>query len=162
MEMKKAKRFGVRRSNRGGVRRGGVRRGGAVLVEAAAATCFLLIPLLVGIIQFGLFYSATNALSQATRQGGRYAAVFGLPGKTDEVSVAGDESSDDYIKDRIIEVGQNGNIVIAREDITISPQRSGRTQYQPITVTVRYNLNLKSILLFKPGYATRTSVTMAE
>ncbi|HEX8551107.1 MAG TPA: TadE family protein [Abditibacteriaceae bacterium] len=55
-------------------------RRGAVLVEAAAATLFLLIPLLVGIIQFGLFYSATNALSQATREGGRYAAVYGLTG----------------------------------------------------------------------------------
>ena len=156
MEMKKVKRYGVGKARR---------RGGAVLVEAAAATLFLLIPLLIGIIQFGLFYSSTNALSQATREGGRYAAVYGLA-TTDNAAIPGNETSDEYIKDRIIQAGNSGNIVIARSDITIMPPRTGRAQYQPITVTVGYDLNKKRIVrffnFFSPGVVTRTSVSMAE
>lgn len=131
------------------------RRRGSVLLEAAVACCFLLLPLVLGIIQFGRFYNASNVLSQVSREGSRFAAVYGLDPTKD----------DNYIKDHMIVAGANSDLTIAREDISISPARAARVQYQPITVTVQYNLNnkrIKGIGFWNAGIATRSSVSMLE
>lgn len=132
------------------------RRRGAVLIEAAAACIFLLLPLVLGIIQFGIFYGTSNSLSQVSREGGRYAAVYALT------------KPDSFIKDRMIETAALGKIALTPSDITISPAATGaplngRTRYTPIVVTVNYDLNNKRIIrLFSPGIITRTSTTMIE
>ena len=133
------------------------RRRGSVLLEAAVACAFLLLPLVLGIIQFGLFYNASNVLSQVSREGSRFAAVYGM--STDLTK------DDNYIKDHMIATGASSDLIIAREDITISPARASRVQYQPITVTVQYNLNnkrIKGINFWNAGVATRSSVSMLE
>lgn len=132
------------------------KRKGAVLVEAAAATLFLVLPLLLGIIQFGLFYGASNGLTQVAREGARYAAVYGL--RSD-----GTPASDKFIRDHMQEVGRQSNVVVDSANITISPARNLRSQYTPVVVTVTYDMNQKRIMpFFNPGTVSRTTTSMLE
>ena len=133
------------------------RRRGSVLIETAAAVLFLLVPLFLGIVQFGIYYGATNVLSQVSREGGRYAAVYGLT------------QPDNFIKDYMIQVGSQGNVPITRANITILPAAASRVKFTPLTVTVSYNLgaNLASggkriIPLFNPGTVSRSYTVMSQ
>jgi len=137
------------------------RRRGSVLIETAAAVLVLLVPLLLGVIQFGMYYGATNVLSQVSREGGRYAAVYGLT------------QNDNFIKDYMIQVASQGNVIINRADIDIAtPTGSPRQKYSMLNVTVRYNLGApinaggKRLIplpaLFNPGTVTRTYTVMAQ
>lgn len=133
------------------------RRRGSVLIETAAAVLFLLVPLLLGIIQFGMYYGATNVLSQVSREGGRYAAVYGIT------------QNDNFIKDYMIQVGSQGNVTLRRNDITILPAPGTRTKYSPLTVTVSYNLGdslanggKRIIPLFNPGTVSRSYTVMSQ
>lgn len=125
-------------------------------MEAAAVTLFVVIPLLLGIIQFALFYGASNSLTQVTREGARYAAVYGL--RND-----GAEGDDAYIKDRMLAVARAANLKMTAADITIEPARPARTQYTPINIAVQYNLDQKRIIpVYSPGVLTRRATTMLE
>lgn len=133
--------------------RGRARRRGAILIEAALVTIAIVIPLLVGIIQFGIYYTATNGLTSAAREGARYAAVYGMrPDLTDTI-----------IKQHVVDAGLAGNIILTTNDVTITPVKTARTQYTPVTVTVSYNLNAKKIMpLYTPGTITRVAQSMLE
>lgn len=111
------------------VNRRTIRRRGSVLVETAAAVLFLLIPLMLGIIQFGLFYNASNVLSQISREGGRYIAV-------NWKATGGDAAAIAYMK----QVGQEGNVTIKTSDVTISPAPASRVQYGKLVVKVTYDM----------------------
>jgi len=139
------------------------RRRGSILLEAVFAVLFLLVPLVLGIIQFGIYYGATNVLSQVSREGGRYAAVYGTSTAMTGAQV------DDFIKTYMVQVGQNGNVTISKSNITISPAYAARARYSPITVTVSYNLGAplasggkRLIPLFNPGTVTRSYTAMSE
>jgi len=47
--------------------------GGGVAVELGLLASFFLVPLLLGIIQYGLYFNATQSLAAATRVGAEYA-----------------------------------------------------------------------------------------
>ena len=51
------------------------RRRGQTLVEAAVVLIFILLPISMGILQFGIVLNATNSLTQIAREGARYAAM---------------------------------------------------------------------------------------
>lgn len=139
------------------------RRRGSVLVEASATVLCLLVPLVLGIIQFGIYYGATNVLSQVSREGGRYAAVYGTSTTMTPAQV------DDKIKDYMVQVGLNGNVNINKSDITILPAYASRARYSPVTVTVSYNLGAsfanggkRIIPIFNPGVVSRSYTSMSE
>ena len=138
----------------------GRRKRGAVLIETAACIIFLL-ALTLGIIQFGVFYNKTNSLTQVAREGGRFAAVYGIT-TTDNPATPGDESQDQYIVDRMKVVANAASIQLADSDVTITPARAARTRYGQVTVSVKYDLNKVAFLTYRPGEATRASVMMIE
>lgn len=51
------------------------RRGASVIVETAMCMTFVLLPLTIGGLQFGVVLSTSNQLEQVSREGARYAAV---------------------------------------------------------------------------------------
>lgn len=53
------------------------RRRGQSLVETALVISAILLPMTLGILQFGIVINATNTLTQLAREGGRYAALHG-------------------------------------------------------------------------------------
>jgi Flp pilus assembly protein TadG len=143
-----------------------VGRRGSVLVEAAVSIAFLLLPLLVGIVQFGILYNATNSLSQIAREGGRFAAVWGR--SADDPTTPGNEGSDQYIRDRITSVQNQTNLKGLALTVNITPaDRASRQQYGEVTVTV--GCDMSSLAFFPvPGLkqrlqsVTRNSVVMLE
>lgn len=59
------------------------RRSGSVMVETALVLGAVLLPLTVGILQFGIVLNATNTLTQIAREGARYASVHGTESGSD-------------------------------------------------------------------------------
>jgi Flp pilus assembly protein TadG len=154
--------FSYQRTQRGNRSR---RASGSVLVEAAVAVVFLLLPLTLGIMQFGVFYNASNAVSQIAREGGRIAAVYG--NAADNPATPANEGSDAFLQDRIKDVFDSTSLNPLKNssdfEVTIEPaDRAARTQFSQVKVTVKYNLNEKAFLFFRPGFVTRTSYSMLE
>lgn len=79
----------------------GSRRSGQVLIEMAASI-FLLLAILMGVMEFGWLITRTYAVGNATREGARYAALG---------------HSTNSVKQRVIHTGNTNFIVIS--DITI-------------------------------------------
>lgn len=164
MKIYKKRRWQVSR------RQGQGRKSGSVIIEGVVAFIFLLLPLTLGIMQFGAFYSAGNAVSQVAREAGRLAAIYGNAAD-DPATTTINEGSDDYLQSRIREVFNATALPSSQMQptdftVTITPtNRAQRLQYSQISVFVRYNMDLKSFPLFKffkPGFVTRTSYTMLE
>lgn len=148
----------IRNYKKSASKRRRARNSGAVIIETAMIFVLVILPLTLAIIQFGLFYGAKNALGQISRDGSRYAAVYGL------ASNVSDEAIIDHIK-RMADNSAANDLV--RSDITITPARASRGQYSLMTVTIRYDLNKKSFLgwagrIFRPGVITRSATTMVE
>jgi len=67
----KNRQSGPRRAPSGNRRR----RGASVIVETAMCMTFVLLPLTIGGLQFGVVMSASNQLEQVSREGARWSAV---------------------------------------------------------------------------------------
>ena len=64
------------------------RRGASVVVETALCMTLVVLPISIGILQYGIVMSTANQLEQISREGARYAAVHGT-----EATFAGSEST---------------------------------------------------------------------
>ena len=139
--------------NERGYLKPGSRRRGSVMIEAALVSVFVLIPLTLAIIQYGIIFNATNTLSQVTREGARAAAVFAL--KTAAQNPGISQNSDQYIVSRIQAAAAPTSLdmsdaAIARGDVSISitpAMNAGtstpRVKGQPIQVAISYNMRRK-------------------
>ena len=136
------------------------RRGGATLVETAFCLVFVLLPLVLGGLQFGLVLTTTHALEQVSREAGRFAAVHYGEGTFDGPDTQGDSANQpaslrNYIK-RV--AASNG---IPYRDIsgiaTAGQPASGGIQVTPaaaadrnsggfIKVSITYPMRKRSIL----------------
>jgi Flp pilus assembly protein TadG len=146
------------------------RRSGSVLIETAMVLIFVLLPLTVGVIQYFIVFGAANAVTQITRQGARYAAVFARknPGDT-PIPAAGSPGcpttpcADAYIISRIKQEATVVNLNPNDVSVSITPAFSSRQQYQPVTVTVTYNMSKKKFSPFPvPASYARSATTMLE
>ena len=129
------------------------RRGGSTLVETALCLAFVLLPLLLGGLQFGLVLTTTQALEQVSREAGRFAALhYGeatFDGNENQGNTAGsDRSLKNYV--RIVAQGNGIPWNDIKDKITVSPVAGARSSGQPITVTINYPMNKRSIL-GRPG-----------
>ena len=125
------------------------RRSGSSLIETALCLAFVLLPLLLGGLQFGLVLTTTQALEQVSREAGRFAAVHYGEGTFDGSDTQGDAANADpslknYLKDVSAANGIPWNDI--KNNITVSPGAGARTSGQPITVTIKYPMNKRSIL----------------
>lgn len=124
------------------VARRSARRSGQALVETALVLSTVLIPLTVGILQFGIVLNATNTLTQIAREGGRYAAVR----HTDAEIRA-------YVKQ--VATGTSirpADLTDARIAIAMVPSTATRTAGNPIQVTITYPMANKIFIgNFLPG-----------
>lgn len=148
-------KFGVRKMSRGVAR-----RRGSVLMEAALVSIFVLLPLTLAIIQYGIVFNATNTLSQITREGGRAAAVFALKTSAEQPGVGMD--ADTYILSRMQVAAASTSLDFNDMNITISPAMNvaggtpTRVKGQPITVTVSYDMKKKYFFPWLSGGGDQT------
>ena len=129
--------------------RGRRRRSGSTLVETALCLSFILLPLLLGGLQFGLVLTTTQALEQVSREAGRFAAVHYGESTFDGADTQGDTAgSDPSLKNYLKRVSQANGIPWndIKNVITVSPAAGARSSGQPITVTIKYPMNKRSIL----------------
>lgn len=109
------------------------RRRGAALVEFALISV-LFLTMLLGMLQFGIYLSATNTLWNGAREGARLAAVqsTSLPQAT----------ADAQIKDRIAKT--IFPLDASKATITVTPAAIGsRTYGTPVTVRISYDMSAK-------------------
>lgn len=109
----------------------------------------MLLPLLLGGLQFGLVLTTTHALEQVSREAGRFAAVhYGEPTFDSNENQGNTAGSDPSLKNYVRQVAQNNGIPWdhIKDKITVSPLVGSRSSGQPITVTINYPMNKRSIL----------------
>ena len=106
-------------------------------------------------MQFGLVLTTTHALQEISREAGRFAAVhYGEPtfdsGDTQGDSNGQIPSLKNYLKDvaKANKIPWND----IKNNIVVTPVVGARNSGQPITVTITYPMNKRSIL-GKPGKA---------
>jgi Flp pilus assembly protein TadG len=125
----------------------------------------VLLLITLGIIQFGIIFAATNAVTQVARTGGRYAAVAAMkqPG---EAPLGPTEDADAYIRRRMNEAATAANLSPADISVVVSPEFNQRRVGSPVTITLIYNLRKKVFLPAVAGAVpsnyTKTSVFMLE
>lgn len=117
--------------------RGAARRRGQTLVETALILTAILLPLTLGLLQYGVYLNATNTMTQIAREGGRYAALHGT-----------ESTSDAAIRTYVRSVATNTSISAtdltdARIVITPSQGNSSRVSGNPIVVSVTYPMAKK-------------------
>lgn len=130
-----------------------MRRKGWTLVETALCLIFVLLPLLLGGLQFGLVLIPTHALQQVSREAGRFAAVHYDENTFDSGDSQGNSAgSNPSLKHYIRAVVEDNDIPWndIKDNITVSPAPGARISGQPITVTIDYPMNKRSIL-GRPG-----------
>jgi Flp pilus assembly protein TadG len=91
---------------------------GAAAVEFALVAVFVLIPLLMGIMQFSIWFWAWQQTGHAAREAARYAAVH--PTCTSQISTAGTDAMD------------NAPVTTSNVSVGAAPSQVG----EPITITV--------------------------
>lgn len=97
---------------------------GQALVETAL-TLPLLLLILMGIVEFGRIFNAYLIVTNASREGARYAAI---------------NSTDTTVNSAITNLTQT--LDQSQITVTINPTQAGRTSGNPVTVTVNYNLQI--------------------
>lgn len=125
------------------------RRNGSTLVETALCLIFVLLPLLLGGLQFGLVLTTTHALQQISREAGRFAAVhYGEPTFDGSETQTGSGGSGPSLKNYLRTVAEDNDIPWndIKNRITVSPAVGARASGQPITVTIQYPMVKRSIL----------------
>jgi hypothetical protein len=124
-------------------------------------------------MQYFILFGAANAVTQITRQGGRYAAVFArknpgdtpIPasGSTGCPAASAQQCADLYIISRIKEEARVVNLNPEDVSVAITPPFASRQQYQSITVTITYQMKKKKFTPFPvPDTYVRASTTMLE
>lgn len=118
---------------------------GQSLVETALILPVLLL-LLTGIIDFGLLFNSYLVVSNASREGARYAAV----GNTDAqiMAAAGNAAA---------------SLDPARLEIVVTPGEAARDTGDSVTVTVRYGYSMITPVIaafFPEAFDIETSTTM--
>lgn len=124
------------------------KRRGQVMVETALVLAGVLLPITVGILQFGIVLNATNTLTQIAREGGRYAAVHGT-----------ESGSDAAIRTYVRSVASGTSIsptdlTDARIDISML-SGAARSSGNPIVVTVTYPMSKKVFIGNFSSYMTK-------
>ena len=108
---------------------------GASMIEFAIVTPLLLIPLVVGIIEFGWIYNGYISLNGATREGARVASIYKV--------LPGDDEYNDYI---ISEVKKHATNTLEINDIRVIPVEVGVNPHK--TKGVRVEADGRINLLF--------------
>ena len=125
------------------------RRGGSTLLETALCLAFILLPLGLGGLQFGMVLTTTHALQEVSREAGRFAALhYGEP-TFDGAETQGDSSgSPASLKNYLKDVARDNKIPWAdiKNRITVTPAAGARNSGQPITVTITYPMKKRAIL----------------
>ncbi len=123
-------------NSQGGARRS---RRASVLVETSLCLAFILMPLTLGILQFGVIMSTTNQVEQLARDGGRWAAVHAQSTNFDS-----DENTSGswkyYMK------GQTAGLTTIKWSdltVTVTPSASSRVVGQALVMTVTYPMTKK-------------------
>lgn len=142
------------------------RRRGSVLLEAALVSVFVLIPLTLAIIQYGIVFNATNTLSQVTREGARAAAVFALKEESKDPGIGMD--ADTYIRSRIQAAAASTSLDYndMKDDIVITPAMNTatsttRVKGEPIKVTISYDMKKKYFFPWLTGGGDSETGTFA-
>ncbi len=125
------------------------RHAGQTLVETALILVVVLLPLTLGIIQFGLIFNATNTMTQIAREAGRYAAVhckeatFDGP---DTAPAAGAQGSlKFYLKTVADQTGIKWDSI--KDSVVVTPATPAtRTKGDAVTVSVTYPMKNKVFL----------------
>lgn len=157
--MAKNSKFSLRQKNNS-------KRSGIVLIEFCIAFFFIFLPLCMALLQYGMTIQATLAMNNTSREAGRYASINSLNATNDTALYT-------YIKTNASGMG----IKVADADINVSPapnaanQAPTRVRYQPITITVSYDLSERSFLqqpftnmyhipIFRSKYGTKVVMVM--
>lgn len=120
----------IYRSNR-------ARRGGQTLVETALVLAAILLPLTLGLLQYGVYLNATNTLTQLAREGGRYAALHGT-------EPTYETATEDYIQQ--VAIGTTikpSDIPDTAIKVETYPATPLRVKGNPIRVTITYPMAKK-------------------
>lgn len=113
------------------------RRRGAALVEFAMISVIFLM-MLLGMLQFGIYLSATNTLWNGAREGARLAAV--------QASTVPTATANTQIADQVAKT--IAPLERSKMTVTITPSNAAsRTYGTPVTVRVSYDMRSK---LFVP------------
>lgn len=137
------------------------RRGGQTLVETALVLTFIMLPLTLGLIQFGLILNASNTMTQIAREGGRYAAVHCQEDTFDgpeTAPAAGKQASlKNYLKSVTDPTGIKWDDI--KNNIIVEPDTAAeRLSGKPVTVSVTYPMSKRVFLgsvIFLSGALTR-------
>ena len=114
------------------------RRRGAALVEFALISVVFL-TMLLGMLQFGIYLSATNTLWNGAREGSRVAAVLS--------STLTDADADAQIRDQVVKT--IAPLEASKVTVTVTPaSASARTYGTPVTVRVSYDMRSKLFVPF--------------
>lgn len=80
------------------------RRGASVMVETALCMTLILLPLTLGILQFGVVLNASNQVEQISREGARFAAIHCGEGTfDDDENQANPPSLKYYLKNSVVQ-----------------------------------------------------------
>lgn len=143
------------------------RRYGQAIIETALAVIFVLLPLLLGMIQYGMINNATATMTQLAREGARFAALHANDNGVDAVTGTTD-SPDDKIRNHIQKATSGTSIpwVDIKDNIVITPSIGSRTPPPgstatiDITVTITYPLKNKFFIPASfPGLSQLQSYT---
>ena len=123
-------------------------RCGQALVEAALIMPILSL-FLLSIVQFGLVSHAKLAIGHACREGARFAAVHAREKPTGNPSATADQR----IVAEVQRVAKNMGVGLLSSDIAVGPSApntstapNNRPLYDPIIVTVSYDMNRRRII----------------
>lgn len=127
------------------------RRRASVMVETALCLAFVLLPLTVGVVQYGIVISAMSQLDQLSRDAGRYASVHAGEANFDSSETTAG-SLKNYVKamtDKTVIpwADIDDAIVVTPAGTAAAPRVSG----QGITVAITYGLKKKFFLTNFPG-----------
>lgn len=122
-------------------RRGSLRRRGAALVEFAMISVIFL-TMLLGMLQFGIYLSATNTLWNGAREGARTAAIL-------RTSIDNNEATK-QIRDQVVKT--IAPLEADKVTVTITPA-DGKARTYGTAVTVRVSYDMRSKLFIPlPDY----------
>ncbi len=114
-------------------------RRAAVVVETALCVALVLLPLTLGILQFGFLMATSNQVEQLARDGGRWAAVHAQDPKFDSAdNVVG--SYRNYLK---TQTANMGFVKWADLTVAVTPAAGARVVGSALTVSVVYPMNKK-------------------
>lgn len=125
------------------------RRSGQTIVETSLVLAFILLPLTLGLLQFGIILNAANTMTQIAREGGRYAAVHGQQDTFDGPATAPAAGKQASLRYYLKTVADPTGIRWAdiQNNIVVTPATpAARVSGQPVSVSVTYPMSKKVFL----------------